>query len=484
MITFFIGLAVLLIGGALYGRFVERVMKPTDAETPAICRQDGVDFVPMKKWRNSLIELLNIAGTGPILGPIQGALFGPIAFLTIPIGCVIGGAVHDYMIGMISIRSDGEQVPGMVRRFLGKHIYRIYQVFVCLLLLLLGVVFIYTPGDLFVTQIVNQEASLANPVIIIVYAVIFLYYIVATLFPIDKIIGKVYPIFGAILLLSAVGVFFGLFIKGYPMKEVWDVGIAGIHPFGEHFIPIFFVTVACGIVSGFHSTQATLVSRAVTNEHEGRATFYNMMIAEGFIAMIWAAAAMGAMYMGLTNADALHGAPTSVVGIVARDMLGSIGGVIAIVGVIVLPITSGDMALRSMRLIIGDALHIDQTKKKNCLPLALVIFGVVAAVLIYAKMDADGFNILWRYFSWANEVTAVFAFTLITAYMIRSKMPYLIALLPGCFYCYVCTSYILNAKIGLHMSWTAAYIVSGVLTVLYAIWIIWFGRRRANGSSL
>ncbi|MBO4396247.1 MAG: carbon starvation protein A [Eubacterium sp.] len=483
MITFFIGLAILLIGGTLYGRFVERVMKPTDSETPAIRMRDGVDFVPMKKWRNSLIELLNIAGTGPILGPIQGALFGPIAFLTIPIGCVIGGAVHDYMIGMISIRSDGEQVPGMVRRFLGKNIYRIYQVFVCLLLLLLGVVFIYTPGDLFVTQIVNQEASLGNPVIIIVYAAIFLYYIVATLFPIDKIIGKVYPIFGAILLLSAVGVFFGLFIKGYPIKEVWDVGIAGIHPFGEHFIPIFFVTVACGIVSGFHSTQATLVSRAVTDEHEGRTTFYNMMILEGFIAMTWAAAAMGAMYMGIADADALHGAPTSVVGIVARDMLGSIGGVIAIVGVIVLPITSGDTALRSLRLIIGDALHIDQTKKKNCLPMALVIFGVVAAVLIYAKMDSNGFNILWRYFSWANEVTAVFAFTLITAYMIKNKMPYLIALLPGCFYCYVCISYILNAKIGLHMSWTVAYIVSAVLTVAYAIWIIWFSRRRAQFHS-
>ncbi|MBO6108413.1 MAG: carbon starvation protein A [Eubacterium sp.] len=479
MITFFIGLAILIIGGALYGRFVERVMKPTDVQTPATRMRDGVDFVPMKKWRNSLIELLNIAGTGPILGPIQGALFGPIAFLTIPIGCVIGGAVHDYMVGMISMRCDGEQTPAMVRRFLGKHIYHIYQVFVCLLLLLLGVVFIYTPGDLFVTQIMNQDASLGNPVIIIVYAVIFLYYIIATLFPIDKIIGKVYPIFGAILLLSAVGVFFGMFIKGYPMKEIWDTGIAGIHPFGEHFIPIFFVTVACGIVSGFHSTQATLVSRSVMDEREGRTVFYDMMIAEGFIAMIWAAAAMGAMYIGITDADTLHGAPTSVVGIVAKDMLGSIGGIIAIVGVIVLPITSGDTALRSLRLIIGDALHIDQTKKKNCLPMALVIFGVVAAVLIYSKMDANGFNILWRYFSWANEVTAVFAFTFITAYMIRKKMPFLIALLPGCFYCYVCISYILNARIGFGLPWTAAYIISGVLTALYAVLIIWYGRKRA-----
>lgn len=482
MITFLIGIGILIIGGILYGRVVDRTMKPTDTETPATRMQDGVDFVPMKKWRNSLIELLNIAGTGPILGPIQGALFGPIAFITIPIGCVIGGAVHDYMIGMISIRSDGEQVPGMIRRFLGKHIYHIYQVFVCLLLLLVGVVFIYSPGDIFVSQVLNQETSLANPVIIIVYAVIFFYYILATLFPIDKIIGKVYPIFGAVLLLSAIGVFLGLFIKGYPLKELWDVGVAGVHPFGEHFIPIFFVTVACGIVSGFHSTQATLISRAVTDEREGRMTFYNMMIAEGFIAMTWAAAAMGAMYINITDADALWTAPTKVVGIVAKDMLGSVGGMVAIIGVIILPITSGDTTLRSLRLIIADSLNLDQKKKKNSMLLALVIFGVVAAVLIFAKMDAGGFNILWRYFSWANEVTAVFAFTLITAYMIKNRMPYLMALLPGCFYCYVCTCYILNARIGFRLPWTATYIIGGVLTAVYAVWIIWFARRKAAKS--
>ena len=434
MITFLIGIAVLVIGAFIYGRVCEKVIRPTDRKTPAVEKYDGVDFVPMKKWKNSLIELLNIAGTGPILGPIQGILFGPIAFITIPLGCVIGGAFHDYMSGMISVRNDGEQMPSLVKRFLGKYVYVIYNVFVCLMLLLLGVVFIYTPGDLFVTQILGGESGLGNPAIWIVYGVIFAYYIIATLLPIDKIIGKIYPVFGAILLLSAVGVFAGLFFNGYPLDEIWETGLNFVNPFGEHFIPIFFVTVACGIVSGFHSTQATLISRTMGDEREGRMTFYNMMILEGFIAMVWAAAAMGAVNLGLATNDMLHDQATSVVGIVAKDMLGSIGGLIAIIGVIVLPITSGDTALRSLRIIISEAFRIDTTKKRSSLMLALPIFIVVAAILVWAKADTSGFNVLWRYFSWANESTAVFAFTMISVYMIRHKMPYLMSLIPGMFY--------------------------------------------------
>ena len=218
MITFFVGLAILIVGAAVYGRVCEKVIKPSDRKTPAVEKYDGVDYVPMKKWKNSLIELLNIAGTGPILGPIQGILFGPIAFITIPIGCVIGGAFHDYMSGMISVRNDGEQMPSLVKRFLGKYIYVIYNIFVCLLMLLVGVVFIYTPGDLFVTQILGGESKFDNPVVWVVYGAIFVYYIIATLLPIDKIIGKIYPVFGAILLLSAVGVFIGLFLNGYPLN--------------------------------------------------------------------------------------------------------------------------------------------------------------------------------------------------------------------------------------------------------------------------
>ncbi|MBP3855313.1 MAG: carbon starvation protein A [Ruminiclostridium sp.] len=480
MITFISGIAILIIGAVIYGGLCERIIKPSDRKTPAVEKFDGVDFVPMKKWKNSLIELLNIAGTGPILGPIQGILFGPIAFITIPIGCFIGGAFHDYMCGMISVRSDGEQMPALVKRFLGKYVYVIYNIFVCLLMLLVGVVFIYTPGDLFVTQILGSESTIDNPVLWIVYGVIFAYYIVATLLPIDKIIGKIYPVFGGILLLSAVGVFVGIFTNGYPLDEIWDKGFSFVNPYGDNFIPIFFVTVACGIVSGFHSTQATLISRTMGNEREGRMTFYNMMILEGFIAMVWAAAAMGAFNSGLVSMDMLHDQPTSVVGIVAKSMLGSIGGIIAIVGVIVLPITSGDTSLRSLRIMISDAFHINSAKKKNNLLLALVIFSVVAVILVWAKADTSGFNVLWRYFSWANESTAVFAFAMVSVYMIRNKMPYLMALLPGMFYMYVVTSYILNAQIGFNMPWIAAYIISAVLTAAYGAAIVIYGKKRSG----
>ncbi len=477
MITFIIGLVMLIIGGTAYGAVCQRIFKPDDRKTPAVRLNDGVDYVPMKKWKNSLIQLLNIAGTGPILGPIQGILFGPIAFITIPIGCVIGGAFHDYMCGMISLRNDGSQMPSLIRKYIGKHMYLIYNIFVCLLMLLVGAVFIYTPGDLFVTQILNTDNGISSPIIWIVYGAIFVYYIIATLFPIDKIIGRIYPIFGGILILSAIGVFIGLFINGYPLDELWNVGVSGVHPKGLHFIPIFFVTVACGIVSGFHSTQSTLISRTMSHEKEGRMTFYNMMILEGFIAMIWAAAAMGVMNLGLAGADT---PATNVVGIVATNLLGPIGGIIAIAGVIILPITSGDTALRSLRLMTSDALHIDQSKKRNRLLVSLVIFFVVASLLVFSKMNSDGFNILWRYFAWANQTIAVFAFAMISIYMIKHKQPFLLSLIPGMFYMFIISSFILNAEIGFNLPWIASYIIGGVLTAAYGAAVIIFGRKRAK----
>lgn len=474
MLTFIIGLAMLIVGGALYGKFCEKIFKPDDRETPAIRMNDGVDFVPMKKWKNSLIQLLNIAGTGPILGPIQGILFGPIAFITIPIGCVIGGAFHDYMSGMISIRNDGGQMPTLIKKYLGKYTYVLYNIFVCLLMLLVGAVFIYTPGDLFITQILSMESAVTSPVTWIVYGAIFVYYIIATLFPIDKIIGKIYPIFGGILILSALGVFIGLFVKGYSLDELWNVGVVGVHPQGLHFIPIFFVTVACGIVSGFHSTQSALISRTMEHEKEGRTTFYNMMLAEGFIAMIWAAAAMGVMKLGLATAQT---SATEVVGIVAKDLLGTIGGIIAIIGVIVLPVTSGDTALRSLRLMVADALHISQGSKKNRLLVSLCIFVLVAVILVFAKTNADGFNILWRYFAWANQTIAVFAFAMIAIYMMKHKQPFIMALVPGMFYMFVISSYILNATIGFNIPWTGSYIIAGILTAAYAVGTVFYGKK-------
>lgn len=490
MITFIIGLVILFVGAAIYGTICERVMNPNpNVKTPAIAKQDRLDFVPMSKWKNCLIELLNIAGTGPVLGPIQGILFGPIAFITIPIGCVLGGALHDYMSGMISIRNGGEQMPALIKRFLGLKVFFVYYFFVCFLMLLVGVVFIYTPGDLFVAQILGGDVSTLSTEIIVVYAVILIYYLMATLFPIDKIIGRIYPIFGVILLLSAIGIFFGLFVQDYPLKEVWETGIFDVHPFGDHFIPMFFVTVACGIVSGFHSTQATMIARAVKNETHGRLVFYNTMIAEGFIAMSWAGAAMGALDLAMVvNAD-LAKIPAVVVGIIAKNMLGDVGGMVAVSGVIVLAITSGDTALRSLRIMLADAISElfvlrGKKSKPKVFVLSIVLLWVVALVLWYAKSNADGFSHLWRYFSWANETIAVFAFAMISVYMMKNRMPYFMALIPGTFYMYIVSTYILHAPIGFGLDWTISYGLAAVCAVLYFVAIIRYGKSLNSSRNL
>ena len=488
MLTFLTGLSILLIGGFLYGNFVERIFRPDNRQTPAVKYADGVDYVPMNKIKNALINLLNIAGTGPIFGPIQGILFGPIAFITIPIGCIISGATHDYLSGMMSMRQDGAQMPAIMRKFLGTKVYHVYNIFLCFLMLLVGAVFTYTPGDLLAGQILHLDGiSIWTWVI---YAVILGYYLIATLFPIDKIIGRIYPVFGAILLFSAIGIFIGIFLKGYEltnldfsngftglfnMYPMWDA--AGNTGAGTAFIPAFFVTVACGITSGFHSTQCTLIGRSVRSEKEGKFTFYWMMILEGFIAMIWAAAAMG-----IYNAGSVSGA-TAVVGEVARDILGPIGGIIAILGVIVLPVTSGDTALRSCRLMVADYLHIDQKSKKNRIFVTLGIFIPVIFILIYAKLNAEGFNILWRYFAWANQSIAVFAFAAISIYLSAKKgapkFAYLISLLPGIFYLFIISAFLLSQKIGFGLPLHISYVIAGILAAIYFIGITRAGKAYA-----
>lgn len=475
MLTFLIGMAILVLGGMAYGAYVQKVFGPDDRKTPAITMEDGVDYVPMNKWKNSLVQLLNIAGTGPILGPIQGILFGPIAFLMIPIGCVLGGAMHDYLSGMISMREEGKQMPALIEKFLGKGIYNAYNIFICFLMLLVGAVFIYTPGDLAVTQVLGQKATPSNPVVWIVYGLIFVYYLIATLFPIDKIIGKIYPIFGAILLLSAVGVGVGIFVKGYPLTNI-DFSHLNMHPKGTPILPIFFVTVACGIVSGFHSTQSTMIARSVQNEREGKMTFFNMMLLEGFIAMIWAAASMGVYQLNLVDKDLIGQA--SVIGIVSKNLLGSVGGMIAIIGVIVLPITSGDTALRSLRLMLGDALHIDQSNKRNRVMITTCIFVPVILILIFAKLNSEGFNVLWRYFAWSNQTIAIFAFAMITVYLYKEGKNFLISLLPGCFYAFIISTFLLNAKIGFGLSLNTSYILGAIFTVLYCGFTIYLSKNK------
>jgi len=483
MLTFFIGLVILIGGGAVYGALCEKVFGPDDRKTPAYTKEDGIDYIPMKKWKNSLINLLNIAGTGPIIGPIQGILFGPIAFITIPIGNVIAGSMHDYFSGMICLRDGGTQMPDMIRRYTNKGVFYVYEVFVCLLLLLVGAVFIYTPGDIAATQVLGFDGLASSMSTWVIYGIIFAYYLAATVFPIDQIIGKIYPIFGAILLFSAVGIFIGMFIKGYPLLNIWDDWNAGAFAFGDYFnaanfIPIFFITVACGILSGFHSTQTAIISRTIKSEKEGRTTFYNMMILEGFIAMVWAAAAMGVYSLGMQE-----GSPNlavGTIGIIAKDVLGPVGGIVALLGVIVLPITSGDTALRALRLTIADSLHLDQSSSAKRLGLSSIIFIVVAAILVFAKTNPNGFSTLWRYFAWSNQTLSLFAFAAITVWLFENGkgkwcwMP----LGPGCFYTFITITYIMNAQIGFNIPWGMAYVIGAVAAVVYGAILLWYGRKR------
>lgn len=473
MITFIIGLIILVVGGAIYGRYCEKVFNPDDRETPATTMTDGIDYVEMKPWKNKLIELLNIAGTGPILGPIQGILFGPIAFITIPIGCVLAGAVHDYFIGMISMRNKGAQVPRMMKKFLGDSPTKVYTIIIWVLMLLTGVVFIYTPGDLIVGDILGMDVN--SNIIWLVYAMILGYYIISTIFPIDKIIGRIYPIFGAVLIVSAIGVFVGVMRDGGVNLAN---GLLFEHPTGQRFIPVFFITVACGIMSGFHGSQATLISRTVKSEKEGRGTFYSMMIMEGLIAMAWAA---GAMVLFGTKAPLDTGA-TAMVGIISREFMGSIGGLIAIAGVIVLPITSGDTAFRSLRLMIAEQFNIDQKDAKKRVTLSLIIFIPAILILAFAKLSPGGFNLLWRYFGFTNQLVAVFALAMISIYLKTTGKNHFISLLPGTFYAFIVTAYISHESIGLGLesrigglfglspeSYAISYTLGIIVAILFAV---------------
>ena len=494
MVTFIIGLVILIGGAALYSKLCEHVFGPDDRQTPAYTKQDGVDYVPMRGWKNSLINLLNIAGTGPIIGPIQGILFGPLAFITIPIGNVIGGAMHDYFSGMICLRDGGTQMPDMIKRYSNKGIYAVYNIFLCVLLLLVGAVFVYTPGDIAATQVFMRSGAATDWATWVIYGVIFLYYLIATVFPIDAIIGRIYPVFGAILLFSAVGVFVGIFAKQYPLVEVWEPWISTVvNDAGEtitidyqsyfdanHFLPVFFVTVACGILSGFHSTQTAIITRTMKSERQGRTTFYWMMTLEGFIAMVWAAGAMGAYNLGLQAFDG--NLATQTIGIVCKDILGNIGGIIAIVGVIVLPITSGDTALRALRLTLADTFHMEQKTNGKRMVLAVPVFILVAAIIVWAKFNSSGFQTLWRYFAWSNQTLSLFAFLAISVWMFengKSKWVW-IPLIPGCFYTFICSSYLATATIGFHLPWNVGYIIGVVLAVAYVVAIIVYGGKRAK----
>ncbi len=473
MVTFLICIFLLIAGYFTYGRYVEKVFgsKP-GRPTPAYVNADGVDYVPMSTPKNSLIQLLNIAGTGPVFGPIAGALYGPVAFIWIVVGCIFAGAVHDYLTGMISIRNKGAHLPELASKFLGNFMKHVVNIFALLLLILVGTVFVSSPAML-INNLLNGQVALA-----VIVGVIFFYYILATLLPVDKIIGRLYPYFGATLIISALGIGIGMIFTGAPIPELT---FTNMHPNNLPIFPLIFFTITCGALSGFHATQTPIISRTTKNESQGRKIFYGMMIAEGIIAMIWAAAAMSLFngYGGLNELLAAGG-PAAVVSEVSLLMMGSIGGTIAIIGVIILPITSGDTAFRAARMIIADYFKFAQAKILSRLWIAIPLF-VISFLL--TKMD---FNILWRYFSWANGVTATIALWVGAMYLFLAKKNHWIATVPATFITSMCFVYILfEPNMGFGIPLNASYIGGAVLTAgVVAAFFISGYKQRGNSYLL
>ncbi len=440
MFSFFLALAVLIGGYFIYGSYVEKILDIDESrKTPAFTMQDGVDYIPMPTWKVFLIQFLNIAGLGPIFGAIMGIMYGPAAFIWIAVGTIFGGAVHDYVSGMLSLKNNGVSLPEIVGNQLGDNTKQIMRGFALMLMILVGAVFVINPAEL----ISSMTPETLNTQFWIV--VIFLYYVLATLLPIDKLIGNLYPIFGFALLFMAVGIFIILLGHLEFIPEFTD-GLYNRYPDSEgHTIfPMMFVSIACGAISGFHATQSPLMARCIKNEKLGRRVFYGAMVAEGIVALIWAAAAI-AFFKGNFNSLVVYlggNSAAPLVNEISVTWLGKFGGLLAVLGVIAAPITSGDTALRTARLITADFLKFKQNTIFRRLIISIPIF--IASFVI---MQIN-FQILWRYFGWCNQALSVFTLWAVTVYLARNKKQYYITLLPAIFMTMVCVTYIIFAPEG------------------------------------
>ena len=455
MISFLLCILALILGYTLYGKFVDKVFGPDpNRATPAVSKADGVDFIPMPTWKVFMIQFLNIAGTGPIFGAIMGAKFGPSAYLWIVFGCIFAGAVHDYLSGMLSLRHGGAGLPELVGSYLGGGTKKVMLVFTMLMLLLVGAVFVYSPALI----LGGMAGDGSRGAIMIWVAVIFIYYIIATLLPIDKIIGKIYPLFAFALLFMAASLMICLFVKWPHLPELWE-GLQNRGPSvglnGQSIFPCLFITIACGAISGFHATQSPLMARCLKNEKLGRPVFYGSMITEGLVALIWAAVASYFFFDGgaaEVGSDISAAAPT-VVTKVSQSWLGIFGGVLALLGVVAAPITSGDTAFRSARLIMADFIGLDQKPIRKRLAIAIPLFVGAAALLWFNVAKPNGFNIIWRYFGWGNQTLSVFTLWTITVYLAKTRkgLSYLITLLPAAFMSSVCLTFICVDKTGFQL---------------------------------
>ena len=472
MVSLFIAFAVLIIGYLVYGRVAEKVFSPDDRQTPAVAINDGVDCVPMKRWKAFLVQLLNIAGTGPIFGALMGAVFGPVVFLWIVFGSILGGAVHDYMSGMISSRHNGASIAELSGTYLGKAAMWFMRLFSVVLLVLCGTVFVTSPAGLLNKLTPDWMSGTFWAIVILAY------YLLATLLPIDKLIGKLYPIFGVLLIVMAAAVIGGILFSGgkYTIPEL---SLENLHPKDTPIWPYMFITVACGAVSGFHATQSPMIAKCIKTEKEGRSVFYGAMISESVIALVWAAA--GVAFYGTTELlnNALANGASNVVYEISTGVLGTFGGILAVVGVIVCPITSGDTAFRSARLILAETFKLDQKKIKNRLFITIPLLVLGGLLTWFAVVNDNGFQIVWRYFSWSNQTLAMVALWVASAYLLKKgkyRFGSLLTALPATFMTAVITTYILMAKEGFKLDRTVSYIIGAIaaaaLLIVYLVFLI------------
>ena len=471
MITFTLALVALIAGYFIYGAYMDRIFCPDDRKTPALTINDGVDYIPLPTWKIFMIQFLNIAGLGPIFGAIMGAQFGTASYLWIVLGTIFAGAVHDFFSGTLSIRNGGESLPEIVGRYLGSKTKKVMCVFTLVLMVLVGAVFVSGPAEL----LAGMTPDRMNAIFWIV--VIFLYYILATILPVDKIIGKIYPLFAIALLFMALGILVMLYVKNPDLPEIWT-GFGTKYEKNPIF-PMMFISIACGAISGFHATQSPLMARCMTKEKHCRPIFYGAMVAEGIVALIWAAAAT-CFFQENGIIDQVTGRAFSGAAVatsISKEWLGAIGGVLAILGIVAAPITSGDTALRSARLIAADFFHIDQRPIAKRLMIGLPLFMITFGVLLYSLRDAEGFKVIWRYFAWCNQTLSVFTLWAITVYLVRSRKNFYIALLPALLMTLVCSTYICIAPEGLSLSKEISYIIGGVCTMTALVWFITWYRK-------
>ncbi len=465
MISFLVCLVLLIGGYFTYGKLVENTFAPDDRETPAVRINDGVDYVVMPQWKLFLVQLLNIAGLGPIFGAMQGALWGPVVFLWITFGTIFAGGVHDYFSGMLSIRNDGASISEVCGIYLGNAMKNVMRVFSVVLLVMVGTVFAVGPAGLIVTLLTNSGMTGAITNTELWLWIILAYYFIATFLSIDAIIGRIYPIFGICLIIMAVGVIFGIFTNSaYTIPEIWS-HFGNMHPDGKPIWAFMFITVACGAISGFHSTQSPLMARCMKSEKQGHFVFYGAMVAEGVIALIWAAAGCsiyevtGGLNTGL-SAILANGQSAAIYDVCVKTM-GTAGVALAMIGVVACPITSGDTAFRSARLVIADWFKIDQNDMKKRLVLCVPLLGVGAFV---GHLD---YTIVWRYFSWTNQTLAMIVLWTASMYLFRNKKNYWITAVPATFMSAVSMTYFFSADECLHLSTTLAYPIGVILAACF-----------------